>query len=361
VYNYPGILKDPGPEAELQAKIPTLDTWQLRKADGHHELWWNLLGDVWVGAGKVASAAEAAKAAGHLSGNPDIQFHAHVWIDDVRTLWRGVRKHTRAEAADTVMRSSRERGLDTVAAREQLWRDNEPTIASALEQVDWDEILKIPGAPATQCLLIHRLKSRRLSGWSRAHGAILCPHCPEAGADGGLPEHFMWACPGAQRLWTALRNTWNTLRSERQSSSDENFQRSIFQLHLEVTPDQLCDLPEMRRLPTPTPADTSAMHQALQAIWRLQVMATFHTLWRWRTAADAPQELWQEQQAAVYHEGCLRTVLVNPRWPHTSDSAASCHTAAMVEVMRHAHPGGEFQPAATEASAPAQYLLFFDG
>jgi hypothetical protein len=167
-------------------------------------------------------------------------------------------------------------------------------------------------------------------------------HCslPRAVKDNGLPEHFMWACPAAQRLWTALRDRWNTLRSAGQSSSDEDFQRSVFRLRLEVIPDRLWDHPEMRRLPTPTPAGTSATHQALQAIWRLQVMATFHTLWRWRTAATEPQDLWSEQLAMAYHEGGLRAVLANPRWPRARDSAASCHTAAMIEVLRQAEPGG---------------------
>jgi hypothetical protein len=112
-YNYPGVIRNPGPAADLQTKVPTLDTWQLRKQDGYHELLWNPLGDVWVGAEKVATTAEAAKAARHLSGNPAIQFHAHVWIDGVQTLWKGARTYTQSEASSTITSSSREREVPT--------------------------------------------------------------------------------------------------------------------------------------------------------------------------------------------------------------------------------------------------------
>jgi hypothetical protein len=213
--------------------------------------------------------------------------------------------------------------------------------------------LVLLGAPATHCLLTLRLKSRRLSGWSRANGGVACPHCPDAGAGGGRPEHFMWACPAAQRLWKALQSKWDTLRSDSRRDSETELQRTVFQLRLDTMPDWLWEHPEVRRLPTPTASDTSATHQALQAIWRLQVMATFHALWRWRTAADAPDELWTPQQAAAYHEGCLQATLVSPRWPKTNDSAASCHTAAVIDVLRQAQRGGGIAASASRLDPPS--------
>jgi hypothetical protein len=253
VYNYPAVLRDPGPEADLQTVVPTLDTWQLRKQTDRHELWWNPIGDVWVEAGTVKSTAEATKAARHLSGNSDTKFQAHVWIDDVRSLWRGKSTPTREDADATVTSCARKRGLEVVATRERIWQEHHLIIGEALESVDWGEILKVPGAPATHCLLLHRLKSRRLSGWSRTHGDVRCPHCPEAGPEGGRPEHFMWACPAAQQLWAALRAGLAPLHSANQRDGEE-FVRSVFQLRLDAMPDKLWEHPEIKRLPEPTTA-----------------------------------------------------------------------------------------------------------
>jgi hypothetical protein len=39
------------------------------------------------------------------------------------------------------------------------------------------------------------------------------------------------------------------------------------------------DHPDVARLPTATPKETSATQHAVQAAWRLQVLATFHVIW----------------------------------------------------------------------------------
>jgi ribonuclease HI len=126
-------------------------------------------------------------------------------------------------------------------------------------------------------------------------------------------------------------------------------------------PDKLWEHPEIKRLPEPTAADTSATHQALQAIWQLHVRATFRAIWKWRTAADAPEDLWTTAQAVVYHEGSLRATLASPCWHRTCDSAASSHTAALIQILRQTRKEESPQPAEAEVKLPAQYLLFLDG
>jgi hypothetical protein len=134
----------------------------------------------------------------------------------------------------------------------------------------------------------------------------------------------MWECPAVQQLWAALRAGWAPLHSANQRGREE-FVRSVFQLRLDAMPDKLWEQPEIKRLPEPTTADTSATHRALQAIWRSQVLATFHAIWRWSTAADAPEDLWTTAQAVAYHEGCLRAALANPRGHRARDSVTRRH------------------------------------
>jgi hypothetical protein len=57
----------------------------------------------------------------------------------------------------------------------------------------------------------------------------------------------------------------------------------------------------------------------------------------------------------------MRATLTDLRWRRTQDSAASCHTAAAIEIVRSWDPDREVEPAPGAAASAPIYVMFFDG
>jgi hypothetical protein len=91
-----------------------------------------------------------------------------------------------------------------------------------------------------------------------------------------------------------------------QVADKHSFLHNVFSLRLDPVPSAILTHPDITRLPKPTPEDTSETHEAIQATWRLQVLATLYAIWRWRTDAEDQAAMWTIAQARAYHDGCLK-------------------------------------------------------
>lgn len=121
-----------------------------------------------------------------------VSFEAHNWLDNLTSLWRGVPKVTTAAAKKLLSRTGTQLYKQEATARACRWHDCHAEIATALDELSWAEILKLPGSTAAQRLLLHRIKSDRLSGWDHANECVGCPHCTTDIATGGQLVHIFW-------------------------------------------------------------------------------------------------------------------------------------------------------------------------
>jgi hypothetical protein len=209
-------------------------------------------------------------------------------------------------------------------------------MATALDTLSWTEIAKLPRASATDRSFLIRLKGDRLTQWDRLRRCVGCPHCPNLGTPGGTSTHLLWECPRANALWGNLQAKWEDLWSPERAPSRDESKRSVFSLQLETIPDQLWVNPELARLSEPTPETTIRVHAAIQEAWRLMVLATFHTLWKWKTHPDKMEEVWTTSQAVGYHDVTLSNALAKVRWPRLGNTAgAICpHSAAAMGILK---------------------------
>lgn len=214
-------------------------------------------------------------------------------------------------------------------ARAQRWHGDHTDIATALASLSWTTILEMPGSSAAQRLLLHRLKSGRLSKCDRLHQRVGCPHCGTRSTNEGKLSHVFWDCPHTQQLWlnldAARKHLWSAQRSP---ETEKERISSRFTLKLASVPYKLWLHWELTRLGPPTDNDTVATHLAVQAAWRQQVLSTLQTIWKWRTMVDEEHKAWTDSEAIAYHDACLRATLHGLQWQRTRQGQATCFPAA---------------------------------
>lgn len=269
VLQYPDILRQRGQPQDLVLRPPVLDLWWLDPASTGYELMWNPAADLALSVGRVHSTQEATAVARAVLGDHSVHFETHDWLDRPSTLWRGTARPTTAAAKQLLARPGKLKCQQEATSRATRWQDEHEAIAAGLDSLTWTRILALPRSSAAQRLLLHRLKSHRLSRWDRLHERVDCPHCATGTKSGGALSHVFWTCPQAQHLCINLAEAWSHLWATRRSADSTGERVSErCSLKLLVVLDKLWSHRELARLGPPTDADTVATHLVIQAAWR---------------------------------------------------------------------------------------------
>jgi hypothetical protein len=258
----------------------TSDVWRLRKEpDGHLMLVWEPTPVNQVDVGAVKTVADITAIVRRTIDTPTARAHAHPWIGPLRTIWRPTEAKITKNTAHRFVRAAAEtRGREDIDKRQRRLIDQDVDIGTALAKLSWKGIDRLLGTTSRQRLHLRKLKGDRFSGWDRMHSKHGCPHCPDE-KHGGRVQHIFWECPGAQALWSVLREAWDDYRLWDGLEAAASFKAAVFDLSLPHFPAELWRLPELAQVLRRDTESINAVHQAAKMAWQQQVLDTLLVIW----------------------------------------------------------------------------------